>query len=80
MNVVYIGHEIKAELQRQGKTVSWLSEQLGMDRSNVYRILRSPSCDTILLVRLSHILHTDFFHLFSERVKIDTCVNYDTDL
>ncbi len=80
MNVVYIGHEIKAELRRQGKTVSWLSDQLGMDRSNVYRILRAPSCDTILLLRLSHILHTDFFRLFSECIKIDTCVNFDTDL
>lgn len=69
---VHIGKEIKAELQRQGKTVSWLATELHMQRPNIYRIFESPSCDTALLLRLSVILHTDFFRLFS------ACINNDT--
>lgn len=75
---IHIGKEIRAELRRQGKSVSWLATELHMQRPNVYRIFESPSCDTALLLRLSVILHTDFFRLFSTGIKDDTRINTDT--
>lgn len=69
---VHIGHRIEESLRCQGKSVQWLAQELGMQRPNVYRIFQSPSCDTALLLRLSYILHTDFFLLYSECIKNNT--------
>ena len=76
---IHIGKEIRAELRRQGKSVLWLATELHMQRPNVYRIFQSPSVDTDLLLRLSCILHTDFFLLLSHCIKDDTCINFDTE-
>lgn len=76
--MIHIGHEIELALRQQGKTVVWLATELGIKRPNVYRIFQSPSCDTALLLRLSHILHTDFFNVFSECINKDTCTKVDT--
>ncbi len=76
---IHIGKEIRAELRRQGTSVLWLATELHMQRPNVYRIFQSPSCDTDLLLRLSCILHTDFFLLLSRCIKDDTCINSDTE-
>lgn len=78
---IHIGKEIRAELRRQGKSVLWLATELHMQRPNVYRIFQSPSVDTELLLRLSCILHTDFFVLFSIVLnKDDNRINFDTEL
>ena len=56
-----IGELIKEELKRQERSVSWFARQLCCDRSNVYRILQKSSIDTSTLVRISIILHHNFF-------------------
>ncbi|MGM9817607.1 MAG: XRE family transcriptional regulator [Paludibacteraceae bacterium] len=62
---LHIGNEIRCELLRQERSVAWLARQLGYDRSNFYRVLRAPSIDTALLLRISHLLQRDFFSLYS---------------
>lgn len=58
---LHIGSLIKEELERQERTVSWFARKLCCDRSNVYKLFRRPTIDTELLLRVSQILHHDFF-------------------
>ena len=68
---INIGHEIHQELQRQGRTVVWLSQQLGTSRMACYRIFDCYSIDTQLLRRISILLGRDFFKLYSESLTSD---------
>ena len=61
---VHIGKEIKAELLRQERGVSWLAEKLHCDRTNVYDIFKREGIDTRLLERISVILNRNFFSLY----------------
>ena len=63
---INIGQEIHQELQRQGRTIAWLSRQLGTSRMACYRIFDCYSIDTQLLRRISLLLEHDFFKLYSE--------------
>lgn len=65
---LHIGNEIRRELLRQERSVAWLARQLGYDRSNFYRVLRAPSIDTALLMRISRLLCRDFFLLYTQRL------------
>ena len=61
-----IGQNIKNELDRQERSVSWMAHKLGCNRCAVYRILHRNSIDTALLARISNILNHDFFKELSE--------------
>ena len=65
---IHIGSLIKAELERQERTVSWFARKLCCDRSNVYKLFRRSTIDTELLLRVSKILEYNFFELYSEKV------------
>lgn len=58
---IHVGSLVRAELSNQQKTVTWLSEQLGIRRTNCYRILRAQSVHTALLEQLSGVMQHDFF-------------------
>ena len=58
---MHVGEAIKKELERQGKTITWLAEQLPCHRTNVYRIFEKPSIDTRILLHISRILEYNFF-------------------
>ena len=62
---LHIGHIIKAELKRQGRSVSWLAKQIGYTRQNLYHLLDRPYIYTDLLLKISIILDYDFFECFS---------------
>ena len=64
-----IGFLIKQELERQERTCSWFARKLCCDRSNVYKLFKRSTIDTELLVRISQILHYDFFEVYRERMK-----------
>lgn len=61
--MVHIGEEIRKELHRQERTISWFARKLFCDRSNVYDIFKRKSIDTDLLMRISNILEYDFSHI-----------------
>ena len=68
--MVNIGQDIKEELQRQERTVSWLARKLNCTRTAVYRIFDKNSIDTALLTQISQILHHNFFQeLFEDLEK-----------
>ncbi len=68
-NAIFIGTLIQKELKNQERTVSWLARKLDCDRTNVYNIFRRQDIDTELLMRISVILHRDFFAVFSKEAK-----------
>lgn len=68
---IHIGKEIKAELHRQERGVSWLAEKLHCDRTNVYDIFKRQGIDTRLLERICVILNRNFFALYCQEGGID---------
>lgn len=66
---VNIGQAIREEMDRTGRTVTWLSKQLGTNRMACYRIFNSFSIDTQMLFRISVLLGRDFFALYSDSLK-----------
>lgn len=67
--MIHIGQQIKAELARQERGVSWFARKLAYDRSNIYRLFQKESIDTLLLKRISHILNHDFFADLSDTLR-----------
>jgi hypothetical protein len=62
----HIGKLIKAELARQGRSITWLASQLNYSRQYVYKIFRRKWIYTDLLLKISDILDYDFFKCFSD--------------
>ena len=57
----HIGQLIKDELEKQGRTITWLARQIGCTRSNLYKLFRNPWINTQLLFKISRTLNRDFF-------------------
>lgn len=68
---IHIGKEIKEELHRQERGVTWLAEKLHCDRTNVYNIFKRQGIDTRLLERISIILNRNFFALYCQENSIE---------
>ncbi len=68
---IHIGKEIKTELLRQERGVTWLADKLHCDRTNVYDIFKREGIDTRLLERISMILHRNFFALYCQEDSIE---------
>ena len=68
MNPIHVGSLVRAELSRQNHTVSWLANQLGIQRTNCYRILSAQSIHVALLEWLSAIMCHDFFAEYSNLI------------
>lgn len=57
----HIGKLIKAELLRQGRSITWLSLQVNCSRENLYKLFMRPWINTDLLFQISKALDHDFF-------------------
>ena len=68
MTTVFIGKLIKDELKAQQKSVVWLADQLGCNRTNVYKIFNRHSVDSDLLFRISAALHRNFFSPYTDQL------------
>ncbi|MBR6250160.1 MAG: XRE family transcriptional regulator [Bacteroidales bacterium] len=73
--MVDIGKEIRTELRQQGRTVTWLAQQLDMRRATLYDVFRKNSIDTYLLKRIGLLLGKDFFILLSTDMQNDDCAS-----
>ena len=60
MNDLRIGQRIHAELKQQGRTVTWLAQQLNMERTSLYYTFRQNSIDLQLLLRISAFTNHNF--------------------
>ncbi len=66
--MVHIGKLIEEELHKQERSVTWFAKKLCYERTNVYSIFKRESIDTALLVRISKILHHNFFIYYNEEI------------
>ena len=58
---IHIGDEIRKELNVQKRSVNWLADEIGCDRSNLSRQLQSPHLHPKKLYLISKALNVDFF-------------------
>ncbi|MDR2963873.1 MAG: XRE family transcriptional regulator [Bacteroidales bacterium] len=68
-HTVAIGQIIKQTLKEQGRSMTWLACQVHCDRSNFYKKLNTNSVEIDLLLRISEVLHKDFFAHYSALVS-----------
>ena len=66
MSRLHIGQCIEKRFRAQGRSVSWLAQQLSCHRTNVYDIFSRQDIDTLLLRRISDVLEYDFFSELSQ--------------
>ena len=62
----HIGQAIKAELTRQGRSITWLAQQIGYTRENLYKIMRRKWIYTDVLFKICDALDYDFFKACSD--------------
>jgi lambda repressor-like predicted transcriptional regulator len=62
----HLGQIVKAELTRQGRSITWLAQQVGCSRENLYKVFRHKWIYTDLLFQISEALDYDFFKLCSD--------------
>ena len=66
---MHIGKCIKQKLIEQGRTTSWLAQQLSYNSTTMYKIYEKSSLDTLMLLRISRIMEYDFFQEFSKELN-----------
>lgn len=66
---VPIGHIIRDELRRQGKTNHWLASQIHVNPRTVNKIFLKDAIDTNQLFLISKALDIDFFKFFSDALR-----------
>jgi hypothetical protein len=64
---IHIGKKIKEELYKQGISVSTFAKKINRSRNVVYDIFERESIDTALLNKITFILRTDFFSIYSDQ-------------
>lgn len=51
------------------RSVTWFANKLYCDRTNTYKIFKRQSIDTELLLRISQVLHVNFFEYYSRECQ-----------
>ena len=67
----HIGLLIKAEMERQERTPSWLARRIYCDRTNIHKIYKKDSIDISLLFNISKALNHNFFNDLSKTYNDD---------
>ncbi|MDD6002888.1 MAG: hypothetical protein PUC50_11930 [Bacteroidales bacterium] len=57
----HLGHLVRNELIRQGRSVTWLAQQINCERTNCYYIFERNIIDICLLEKISRALSHNFF-------------------
>ena len=68
--MIHIGSLIEQELRRQDRSVTWFASELHCDRTNVYKVFKKKSIDTLLLEIICVILRHNFFLDYAEEVNL----------
>lgn len=64
--VFHLGEMIKAELTRQGRSITWLACQINCSRENLYQLFRNPWIHAETLYKIGMALDYDFFRCCSD--------------
>lgn len=66
---LHIGEEIERKAKEQNVSAQQIAGILGCHRNNVYRIFKTPSIDSLDLVKIAVLLKHDFFADYTELLK-----------
>ena len=69
MNEIHIGNLIRTELKSKGIQMQWFCKQLHVHCNTAYGILQRAWVDTHTLMKISLILHHNFFTELSEEAR-----------
>lgn len=72
---IHIGKLIKQELDKQGRSITWLAKQISCSRENLYKIFKREWIHTDMLVEISKALDYDFFKAYSCWLEKDKSMN-----
>jgi len=64
METVEIGQKIKEVFDERNMKLTEFADELGTVRQNVYRIFKKRHVDTGLLLKISQVLHHNFFQYY----------------
>jgi hypothetical protein len=67
--MIHIGSLIEQELRRQDRSVTWFAGKLHCGRTNVYKVFKKKSIDTLLLEKICVILQHNFFLDYAEDIS-----------
>jgi hypothetical protein len=76
---MHIGQLIEQKFRESGHTATWFASKLCCTRANVYKTFSKENIDVHLLMRISRILHYDFFVEISQE-EIQDVNNSDTEV
>lgn len=62
---IHIGHLIREQLKADKRSVSWLAREIHCTRNHVYKIFKKPSLDSALILRISKVMHFNFFQYYT---------------
>ena len=62
---IHIGQLIQEQLKKDQRSVGWLSRQIPCTRNHVYKLFKRPSLDVDLLLRISIVMHFNFFQYYT---------------
>ena len=65
---MHVGKRIKAILDEQGRSASWLASKIPCERTNMYDIFKREDVSVSLLYKISTILGHDFFLELSDEL------------
>jgi hypothetical protein len=68
---IHIGRLIQAKMDKDRYKAAWLARQLTCHRSNIYKIYRSSTIDTALLLRISQALNYNFFDHYAKWISVE---------
>ena len=63
---------IREKLKEEGRAASWLAEKINCNRTNMYKIFSKPDINTEQLLKISEVLHYDFFIHYSKIIQEKT--------
>lgn len=66
---------VSTELARQGRSKTWLAQQLGTSRENLYRILRNDNISIQTTIRLGQILNINFVEFIGKQINENSLKN-----
>ena len=66
----HLGKHIKQVLANEGRTITWLAQELGCTRDNLYKIFQHSFVNTDLLFKISEVTRHDFFKDCSDQLKV----------
>ncbi len=66
----HLGSYIKQVLASEGRSITWLAQELGCTRDNLYKIFNHSFLNTDLLFKICEATKHDFFKDCSVQLKI----------